>query len=126
MDLDSILEAISNMSGLELEHVREAVERRRERLKQSTVLQRRKHGPAAAQLRQRYPAVGAQSEPQNRHDAWTLLVLPLSGGRKAAHPLRWQDRRPGGRSGREARRVERKGMKLCRLYIPEEVHIRVN
>ncbi len=50
MNLDSILEAISKMSGPELERLREAVERRRERLKQSTVLERRSYGSGILQL----------------------------------------------------------------------------
>ena len=50
MNLASILEAISQMSGPELQRVREAVERRRERLKQSTVLERRSYGSGILQL----------------------------------------------------------------------------
>lgn len=44
MGLGAILDAISNMSGAELEHVREAVERQREKLARSTVLERRSYG----------------------------------------------------------------------------------
>ncbi len=50
MDLDSILEAISAMSGPELERLREAVDSRRERLAQSTVVERRSYGSGVLQL----------------------------------------------------------------------------
>lgn len=50
MDLDSIVEAISAMSGPELERIREAVNSRRERLAQSTVVERRSYGSGVLQL----------------------------------------------------------------------------
>ena len=50
MDLSAVLEAISHMSGPELEHVREAVERRRQKLAQSTVIERRSFGSGILQL----------------------------------------------------------------------------
>jgi hypothetical protein len=53
MDLDSILEAISAMSGPELERIREAVDSRRERLAQSTVVERRSYGSGVLQLEYR-------------------------------------------------------------------------
>jgi hypothetical protein len=53
MDLDSIVEAISAMSGPELERVREAVDSQRERLAQSTVVERRSHGSGVLQLEYR-------------------------------------------------------------------------
>jgi len=40
-DIAEILETISSMSGAELEQVQEALERRREKLAQSTVIERR-------------------------------------------------------------------------------------
>jgi hypothetical protein len=53
MDLDAILEAISAMSGLELERVRQAVDSRRDRLAQSTVVERRSYGSGILQLEYR-------------------------------------------------------------------------
>jgi len=53
MDLDSILEAISAISEPELERVREAVDSRRERLVQSTVVERRSYGSGVLQLEYR-------------------------------------------------------------------------
>ena len=53
MDLDSIVEAISAMSGPELKCVREAVDSRRERLAQSTVVERRSYGSGVLQLEYR-------------------------------------------------------------------------
>jgi hypothetical protein len=50
MVLDSVLEAISAMSGPELERVREAIDSRRERLAQSTVVERRSYGSGILQL----------------------------------------------------------------------------
>jgi hypothetical protein len=50
MDLDAILEAISKMSGPELERLRKAVDSRRERLVQSTVVERRSYGSGVLQL----------------------------------------------------------------------------
>jgi hypothetical protein len=53
MDLDAIVEAISNMSGPDLERVREAVDSRRERLAQSTVVERRSYASGILQLEYR-------------------------------------------------------------------------
>jgi hypothetical protein len=53
MDLDAILEAISSMSGPELERVREALDSRRYRLAQSTVVERRSYGSGLLQLEYR-------------------------------------------------------------------------
>ena|SRR3712207_3341816 len=53
MDLDSIVEAISAMSGPELERIRQAVNSRRERLAQSTVVKRRSYGSGVLQLEYR-------------------------------------------------------------------------
>ncbi len=53
MDLDAIVDAISKMSGPELERVKEAVERRRQRLSQSTVVERRSYGSGILQLEHR-------------------------------------------------------------------------
>jgi hypothetical protein len=53
MDLDSIVEAISAMSGPELERIRQAVNSRRERLAQSTVVERRSYGSGVLQLEYR-------------------------------------------------------------------------
>ena len=50
MDLDAIVEAISKLGGAELEHVRQAVDRRREVLAQSTVVERRNYGSGILQL----------------------------------------------------------------------------
>jgi hypothetical protein len=53
VDLDTIIDTVSNMSGPELERVREAVERRRGALKQSSVLERRNYGSGILQLEYR-------------------------------------------------------------------------
>jgi len=64
MDLDSIVEAISAMSGPELERIREAVNSRRERLAQSTVVERRSYGSGVLQLELRAnPKTGTQRGP---------------------------------------------------------------
>ena len=64
MDLREIIEAISTMSGPELERVREGVERRRERLAQSTVIERRSFGSGILQLEYRTnPKTGTQRGP---------------------------------------------------------------
>jgi hypothetical protein len=44
MDIDAILGAIGEMTGAELERVRELVEARREEQAQSNVVERRSHG----------------------------------------------------------------------------------
>jgi hypothetical protein len=53
LDPDAIVEAISKLSGVELERVREAVDRRQERLAQSTVVERRSYGSGVLQLEYR-------------------------------------------------------------------------
>jgi hypothetical protein len=53
VDLNAIVQAISKMSGPELESVREAVDSRRDRLAQSTVVQRRNYGSGVLQLEYR-------------------------------------------------------------------------
>jgi len=53
LNLDEILQAISNLSGPELERVREAADHRRALLKQSSVVQRRNHGSGILQLEYR-------------------------------------------------------------------------
>ena len=53
MDLNAIVQAISKMSGPELESVREALDSRRDRLAQSTVVQRRNYGSGVLQLEYR-------------------------------------------------------------------------
>jgi hypothetical protein len=64
MDLDAIVEAVSNMSGPDLERVREAVDSRRERLAQSTVVERRSYGSGILQLEYRAnPKTGRQRGP---------------------------------------------------------------
>jgi hypothetical protein len=64
MGLVTILEVIANMSGVELERVREAVERRREKLAQSTVVTRRSYGSGILQLEYRInPKTGTQRGP---------------------------------------------------------------
>ena len=64
MDLSVILEAISHMSGPELERVREAVERRQKRLAQSTVVELRSFGNGILQLEYRTnPKTGTQRGP---------------------------------------------------------------
>ena len=50
MDLDAIVEAISKLGGAELERVRQAVDRQREVLAQSTVVERRNYGSGILQL----------------------------------------------------------------------------
>src|SRR5215217_7042459 len=85
---DEIIWAISTLSGPELERVREAIERRRERLgKQSTVVERRNHGKGILQLEYRSnPKTGTRRGPY-------LLVLLLARGRPPTQPIRGQDRR---------------------------------
>jgi hypothetical protein len=64
MDLAAILEAIANMKGVELERVREAVERRCEKLAQSTVVTRRSYSSGILQLEYRTnPTTGTQRGP---------------------------------------------------------------
>ena len=64
MDLSTLLEAISTMSGPELERVRQALERRRERLAQSTVIEWRSFGSGILQLEYRTnPKTGTQRGP---------------------------------------------------------------
>jgi hypothetical protein len=53
LDLHAILEAISKLSGAELERVKDAVDSRRERLAQSTVVERRSYGSGVLQLEYR-------------------------------------------------------------------------
>ncbi len=53
MNLHEILEAISKLSGPELDKVREAADRSRARLKQSTVVERRNHASGILQLEYR-------------------------------------------------------------------------
>ncbi len=61
MDLDAIVEAVSNMSGEELGRLRQAVERWRETLAQSTVVERRSYGSGILQLEYRAnPKTGTQ------------------------------------------------------------------
>ena len=65
MNPDEIIEAISNLSGPDLNRVRKAVKRRREQLlKQSTVAERRNHGRGILQLEYRAnPKIGTQRGP---------------------------------------------------------------
>jgi hypothetical protein len=64
LDLDAILEAISKLSGPDLEHVREALDSRRQRLAQSTVVERRSYGSGVLQLEYRAnPKTGTQRGP---------------------------------------------------------------
>jgi hypothetical protein len=64
VDLDSILEAVSNMGGPDLERVRQAVDSRRERLAQSSVVERRSYGNGILQLELRAnPKTGTQRGP---------------------------------------------------------------
>ena len=64
MDLGGIIDAISIMSGTELERVREAVERRRKTLAQSSVVERRSYGSGIFQLEYRTnPKTGTQRGP---------------------------------------------------------------
>jgi hypothetical protein len=61
---EEIVQAISNLSGPELDRVRKALEQRREQLKQSTVAQRRNHGRGILQLEYRSnPKTGTQRGP---------------------------------------------------------------
>jgi hypothetical protein len=53
MDLTAILDAISKMSGPELEQVKEAVEHRRKTLARSTLVERRSFGNGILQLEYR-------------------------------------------------------------------------
>ena len=64
MDLSAIIEAISNMGGPELKCVRDAVERRRERLAQSIVVERRSFASGILQLEYRInPKTGTRRGP---------------------------------------------------------------
>jgi hypothetical protein len=64
VDLAAILAAISHMSGPELARVREAVERQRKRLAQSTVVERRSFGSGILQLEYRTnPKTGTKRGP---------------------------------------------------------------
>ena len=64
MNPDEIVEAISGLSRPELEKVRKAVERRREQLKQSMVVERRNHGRGILQLEYRSnPKTGTKRGP---------------------------------------------------------------
>ena len=65
MNPDEIVQAISTLSGSELNRVRKALEQRREQLlKQSTVAQRRNHGRGILQLEYRAnPKTGTQRGP---------------------------------------------------------------
>jgi hypothetical protein len=61
---DQIIQAISNLSGPELERVRRAVERRTDEIKQSSVIERRNHGSGILQLEYRAnPKTGTQRGP---------------------------------------------------------------
>ena len=64
MHLGVILGAISGMDRGELERVQEAVERRREQLAQSTIVERRSHGSGILQLEYRTnPNTGTKRGP---------------------------------------------------------------
>ncbi len=64
MDLAAIIDAISNIRGPELERVREAVERRRETLAQSTIVEQRSVGSGILQLEYRTnPKTGTRRGP---------------------------------------------------------------
>jgi hypothetical protein len=64
VDLDAIIASISTLSGPELKHVREAVERRRETLAQSSVVERRSYGSGILQLEYRTnPKTGTRRGP---------------------------------------------------------------
>jgi hypothetical protein len=64
VDLHAIIAAISDMTGAELEAVRKAVERRHEKLAQSTVLERRSFGSGVLQLEYRTnPKTGTKRGP---------------------------------------------------------------
>jgi hypothetical protein len=53
LNLDHILEAISNLRGPDLRRVQAALEHRRDELKQSSVIERRNHGNGIMQLEYR-------------------------------------------------------------------------
>jgi hypothetical protein len=53
LNADEIIEAISQLSGPELECVRAELEHRRDELKQSSVIERRNHGSGILQLEYR-------------------------------------------------------------------------
>ena len=64
MDIGTILDAICALSGPELEAVREAVERRRQTLAQSSVVERRSFGSGILQLEYRInPKTGTRRGP---------------------------------------------------------------
>jgi hypothetical protein len=64
LNLHEILEAISKLSRPELDKVREAADRSRARLKQSTVVERRNHASGILQLEYRVnPKTGTQRGP---------------------------------------------------------------
>jgi hypothetical protein len=64
LNVDEIIEAISNLSGPGLDRVRKAVEHRREQLLQSMVAERRNHGTGILQLEYRAnPKTGIQRGP---------------------------------------------------------------
>ena len=64
MDLAAIVEAVSNMSGPDLECVRQAVDSRQDRFAQSTVVERRSYGSGILQLGLRAnPKTGTQRGP---------------------------------------------------------------
>jgi hypothetical protein len=64
LDIDAILDAIGEMTGTELERVREAVEARRGEQTQSNVVERRNHGRGLLQLEYRAnPKTGARRGP---------------------------------------------------------------
>jgi hypothetical protein len=64
MDIDAILAAIGEMTGAELERVRELVEVRREEQAQSNVVERRSHGDGLLQLEYRAnPKTGVRRGP---------------------------------------------------------------
>jgi hypothetical protein len=64
MDLTAILDAISKMSGPELEQVKEAVERQRKTLAQSTLVERRSFANGILQLEYRTnPTTGTTRGP---------------------------------------------------------------
>jgi len=64
LNTDEIIAAISHLSGPELERVREAVERRRERLAQSTIVEQRSFGSGILQLGYRTnPNMGTKRGP---------------------------------------------------------------
>ena len=64
MDLGTILDTISTLSGPELEAIRQAVERQRERLAQSTIVEQRSVGSGILQLEYRTnPKTGTRRGP---------------------------------------------------------------